>query len=180
MRQALREMLVLLAGALLVAPVSLWASVRSPQKPQDLAKRVRHELVMLPYYNVFDNLSFKVEGDRVTLSGQVTDPVLRTDAGRVVQRMPGVAAVSNQIEVLPLSPYDDHLRIALLRAIYWDSALSRYGLNPVSPIRIVVKNGNVTLEGVVASTMDRNIAGIKANQVPGVFAVTNNLRVESA
>lgn len=143
-----------------------------------LVREVRHELVMLPYYDVFDNLAFKVDGSNVTLMGQVTRPTVKTDAGRVVKSIEGVTAVDNQIEVLPLSPNDDRIRMAVNRAIYGQTALQRYGMRSVPPIHIIVKNGNVTLEGVVANQGDKNIAGIQANGVSGVFSVKNNLAVE--
>ena len=143
-----------------------------------LVREVRHELVMLPYYDVFDNLSFKVDGSNVTLMGQVTRPTVKTDAGRVVKSIEGVTAVDNQIEVLPLSPNDDRIRLAVYRAIYGQTALQRYGMRSVPPIHIIVKNGNVTLEGVVANEGDKNIAGIQANGVSGVFSMKNNLAVE--
>jgi osmotically-inducible protein OsmY len=167
-----------LAAALLAAPALVQATVRVPATPEALQKQVRHELVMLPYYNLFDNLAFKIEDHNVTLYGQVVRPTLRDDAARVVKSIPGVEIVTNNIEVLPLSPFDDRIRFAAARAIYGQPALSRYAFGPVSPIHIIVKNGNLTLEGVVANQTDKNIAGIQANGVFGVFSVTNNLRVE--
>ncbi len=143
-----------------------------------LEREVRHELVMLPFYGVFDNLAFKVDGYKVTLLGQTTRPTLKTDAERVVKRIEGVESVDNQIEVLPLSPNDDRIRLAVYRAVYRDNTLSRYALRAIPTIHIIVKNGNVTLEGVVATEADKNIAGIKAKGVSGVFAVNNNLRIE--
>jgi hyperosmotically inducible periplasmic protein len=143
-----------------------------------LVKEVRHELVMLPYYNVFDNLSYKVDGSTVTLMGQVTRPTLKSDAERVVKGIEGVEKVVNNIEVLPVSPNDDRIRVAVYRAIYGQTALQRYSLQAVPPIHIIVNNGNVTLEGVVASEADKNIANVQANGVAGVFSVKNNLRVE--
>lgn len=145
-----------------------------------LVKEIRHELVMLPYYNVFDNLSFKVSGRKVTLLGQVARPTLKEDAGRVVKSIEGVESVDNQIEVLPLSPNDDRIRIAVYRAVYGQASLQRYSLQAVPPIHIIVRNGDVTLEGVVANEGDKNLANIKANGVSGVFGVTNNLVVEGA
>lgn len=142
-----------------------------------LAKEVRHQLVMLPWYSVFDNLAFQVNGDKVTLLGQVTRPTLKSDAENVVKRIEGVASVKNEIEVLPLSPMDDQLRRAEYRAIYSGPGLHRYGMGTNPAIRIIVKNGNVTLEGVVDNDMDRNIANLRANQVPNVFSVKNNLVV---
>jgi len=144
-----------------------------------LEEQVRHELVMLPYYSVFDELSFRVDGGTVTLMGRVTRPILRSDAVNVVKRIPGVAAVDDKVEVLPLSGFDDRIRLAELRAVYGNSALFRYNLGAIPAIRIIVRNGDVTLEGVVASQMDKNIAGLAANTVAGVFSVTNNLQVKS-
>jgi hyperosmotically inducible protein len=151
-----------------------------PQKSVDrIVKEVHHELVMLPYYGVFDNLSYKVDGDgTVTLLGQVARPTLKSDAGNVVKRIEGVSNVVNNIEVLPLSPNDDRIRRAVYRAIYSNSVLSQYQLRAVPPIHIIVKNGQVTLEGAVARQMDKQVAGIKANGVSGVFGVTNNLMVD--
>jgi len=151
----------------------------SSQAPQWLEQQVRHELVMLPYYGVFDNLSYTVDGSRVELFGEVSRPTLKSDAERVVARIEGVDTVINHIEVLPLSPNDDRIRLAVYRAIFRNSALQRYSLGAVPPIHIIVKNGNVTLEGVVANQMDRNLANLRANGVSGVFSVTNNLTVES-
>lgn len=142
-----------------------------------LIKQVRHQLLTLPWYSVFDNLAFQVDRDKVTLIGQVTRPVLKSDAEGAVKHIEGVAAVVNRIEVLPLSPMDDQLRRALFRTIYREPGLQRYGLGAVPAIHIIVKNGHVTLEGVVDSEMDRNLANIRANQVPNVFSVRNNLVV---
>lgn len=142
-----------------------------------LQKEVRHELVMLPYYSVFDNLAYSVNGDVVTLSGQVTRPTLKSDAENVVKRLEGVAKVVNNIEVLPLSSQDDQIRRAVYRSIYSNDALFRYGMGAVPPIHVIVKNGHVSLEGVVDNEADKNIANIQANSVPGVFSVTNNLQV---
>jgi hyperosmotically inducible protein len=143
-----------------------------------IQREVRHQLVMLPYYGIFDNLAFDVSGSTVSLYGQVTRPTLKSDAENVVKRIEGVERVTNNIEVLPLSPADDRIRFAAYRTIYGQSALNRYGLQAIPPIHIIVNNGKVTLEGVVANEGDKNIAGIQANTVPGVFSVTNNLRVE--
>lgn len=149
----------------------------SPQAEERIQREVRHELLMLPYERVFDNLAYKVEGYNVTLLGQVTNPVVKSDAESAVKRIEGVEKVDNQIEVLPVSPNDSRLRLQLYRAIYGYPALQRYALGVLRPIRIVVKNGHVTLEGVVDRDMDKNIAGIRANGVHGVFSVTNNLQV---
>src|SRR6202142_1885397 len=142
-------------------------------------KEVRHELVMLPFYGVFDNLSYKVDPDgTVTLMGQVARPVLKSDAENAVKRIEGVERVVNNIDVLPASPEDDRIRREVYRAIYGNPALSEYQIRAVPPIHIIVKNGHITLEGVVARAMDKQIAGVQANGVPGTFSVTNNLAVE--
>jgi hyperosmotically inducible protein len=132
---------------------------------------------MLPYLGVFDNLAYKVDGYNVTLVGQVTRPTLKSDAENVVKRIEGVEHVDNQIEVLPPSPQDDRLRRQLYRAIYGFPALQKYSLGVQQPIRIIVKSGKVTLEGVVDNEGDKNMANIRANGVPGIFSVTNNLQV---
>ena len=143
-----------------------------------LQKEVRHELVMLPLYDVFDNLAYKVEGGTVTLFGQVSRPTLKSDAERAVKGIEGVERVENRIEVLPLSPNDDRIRRAVYRAIYGTEGLDRYAMRAVPTIHIIVKNGHVTLEGAVATEGDKNLANIKANGVSGVFSVMNNLQVD--
>lgn len=162
--------------ALLAAPMCLAA--QSDAGRNRLIRQVRHELVMLPYYGVFDNLAYRVEGDKVTLLGQVTRPTLKSAAENVVKDIEGVISVDNQIVVLPLSSNDDRLRMALYRAIYSRPGLDRYALMAVPPIHIIVANGNVSLEGYVASEMDKNLANVTANGVSGVFSVTNNLVVD--
>lgn len=167
-----------LAVALVIGLTSVGFAQQGARSQQRLEREVRHELVMLPYYGVFDNLAFKVEGSKVTLLGEVTRPTLKSDAGNVVKGIEGVEAVDNKIEVLPLSPNDDRIRMAVYRAIYGHASLNRYALQAVPPVHIIVKNGNVRLEGVVANEGDKNIAGIQAKGVSGAFSVTNNLRVE--
>ena len=132
---------------------------------------------MLPFLTIFDNLAYRVDGTTVILSGQATRPVISQDAERVVKNIEGVTAVQNKIEVLPLSPMDNQIRWAEARSIYSFPALNRYGVGTQPSIHIVVKNGNVTLVGVVDNGTDKNIAGIRANQVPGVFSVQNELQV---
>ena len=167
-----------------VASISA-ATKTNQQVPRDsaayqawLTKEVHHELVMLPWLSVFDNLEYKVEGSKVTLLGQVARPSIKSDAESAVKHLEGVTQVDNQIEVLPLSPNDDRIRRATYRAIYDYHALDRYAMGVLPSIRIVVKNGNITLEGVVDNDTDKNVAGLRANTVPGAFSVTNNLRVE--
>ena len=168
---------------LLVVPMALGLLVppgfgQSERAQKRMEREVRHELVMLPYYGVFDNLVFKIDGSTLTLLGQVRLPTLKSDAERVVANIEGIEHVVNNIEVLPLSPADDGIRLAVYRAIYGNSALNRYALQAVPSIHMVVKNGNVTLEGVVAQIGDKNIANLQANGVAGVFSVTDNLSVE--
>ncbi len=143
-----------------------------------IVRETRHEILTLPYFGVFDNIEFRVDGEVVTLLGQVVRPTLKTEAEAVVKSIEGVEKVVNQLEVLPLSPNDDRLRLALYRAIYGFSPLQRYALPVIKPIRIIVKNGNVTLEGFVSNEGDRNMVKIRANGVRGVFSVTNNLRLD--
>jgi hyperosmotically inducible protein len=143
-----------------------------------LIREVRHEIVTLPFFGVFDNIAYRVDGYTVTLMGQVTMPTLKGDVERAVKGIEGVERVVNQIEVLPLSPNDDRLRRALFGAIYGYDGLQKYALPVIKPIRIIVKNGRATLEGVVANEMDKQLAYMRANGVPGLFAVTNNLQVE--
>ena len=177
----------LIAAAFLAAPASLLAQsahndpyVAGPANQSRLAQQVRHELLMLPYYSIFDDLAFRINGSTVTLLGSVTRPTLKSDAENVVKRIEGVTQVDNQIEVLPLSPQDNRIRIAVYRAIYGDRQIGdRYGHRALPSIHIIVKNGNVTLEGVVANQGDKNLINIRANGVPGVFKVTNNLVVEA-
>jgi len=149
----------------------------SAKSQERITREVRHELLMLPYFGVFDNIAYKVDGYTVTLLGQVTRPSLKFDAENVVKRIEGVEKVDNQIEVLPPSPMDDRLRLRLYRAIYGYPALEKYALGVQKPIRIIVKNGHVALEGVVDNDGDKNLAGIRANGVSGIFSVTNNLQV---
>ena len=143
-----------------------------------LEAQIRKEIVTLPYYSLFDHMAFKVDGSKVTLLGQVVRPTLKKSAERVVEDIEGVTAVDNQIEVLPLSPNDDRIRMDVYRAIYGNQMFNRYAIQAVPPVHIIVANGNVALEGVVASESEKNVAGVQANGVSGVFSVKNNLRVE--
>ena len=152
----------------------------SPKGVERVMKEVHHELVMLPFYGVFDNLLYKVSPDgTVTLLGEASRPTLKSDAERAVREIEGVERVDNQIKVLPVSPNDDRIRRATYRKIYGHSVLSQYQLRAVPPIHIIVENGHVTLEGVVARQMEKQVAGMQANSVSGVFSVENNLRVEN-
>jgi len=174
MRNALRN-LTLAATLALSSMVPTLAS----SGPRTLADSVRHELVMLPYYNIFDDLSFQVDQTTgtVVLTGDVTNPVLKSDAGNVVKHIEGVQQVVNNIRVLPLSPFDNRIRAAAYRSIYGYPALNRYAMGALPSIHIIVNNGHVTLKGVVDNQGDKNMAGIRANGVPGVFSVDNQLMV---
>src|SRR5947209_17729052 len=175
---------LLIAGAL-CCPFAVGQNTHSDAFGRDgasdarLVKEVRHQLLMLPYYSVFDDLGFRINGDTVTLLGDVTRPVLKSDAENVVKRIEGVRQVVNQINVLPLSSMDDQIRMAMGRAIYGDPQIgTRYGYQALPSIHIIVSNGHVRLEGVVANEMDKNLINIRARGVPNVFSVDNQLQVE--
>lgn len=152
----------------------------SPESQDKLVREVRHELIMLPYYNVFDNLTFGIDGRTVTLNGQVVQPVTKSGAENAVKHIEGVEKVINNIEILPPSNGDDRIRRRAYESIYSYGPLFKYGNMAVPPIHIIVRNGRITLEGVVDSESDKNYAGVRANMVPGTFQVTNNLRVVSS
>ena len=161
-----------------VALVAIPAFANNNNSNKPLPERVRHELVMLPWVSIYDNMSFRVDGDTVTLFGSTIRPTIKSSAANVVAKLEGVNRVVNEIEVLPLSPFDDRIRVATARAIYGYGPLQRYGLGANPSIRIIVKNGNVSLQGVVATEMDKTLAFVRANGVSGSFAVANELRTE--
>jgi hyperosmotically inducible periplasmic protein len=170
--------LIFATGTNLQAATSKSQGQRDPAHEQAyLQKEVRHELIMLPYLSLFDNLEYRVDGTKVTLSGQVVRPSLKEDAGRVVKGIEGVTDVDNQIQVLPPSPMDDQIRHAEFRAIYGFPSLSRYAEGAIPQLHIIADNGHVTLYGIVDSQADKDTAGLRANTVPNVFSVTNNLQV---
>ncbi len=171
------KLLILFASLLALATVGAAQDQPSAKSQERIVKEVRHELLMLPYFGVFDYIAFKVDGSTVTLLGDVVRPTLKSDSENVVKHIEGVEKVNNQIEVLPPSPMDDRLRLELFRAIYQYPSLQKYELGVQKPIRIIVKNGHVTLEGVVDNEGDKNLAGLRANGVSGIFSVTNNLQV---
>ena len=177
MKKVFRNFALTVAFGLATLPA---AAANQMRDLSPLEKQVRHQLVTLPFYSLFDNLVFQVEGSQVTLSGQTIRPTIKSSAERVVARLEGVTSVDNQIEVLPLSPYDDRLRLRVVRAIYTNPVLDRFGLRSVPGIHVIVKNGDVTLEGVVANKVQKNVAYLEANGVSGAFSVTNNLRVENS
>jgi len=168
-----------LAFALLALGQANQRGFAQPANPaqERIQKEVRHELLMLPYFGVFDNIAFQVDGDTVTLIGSVVRPTLKSDAEDAVKHIEGVQHVNNKIDVLPPSPMDDQLRLALYRAIYGFPSMEKYALGVQKPIRIIVKMGHVTLEGVVDNQTDKDTAALRANGVPGTFAVVNNLQV---
>lgn len=179
MMKRIKSKLVMLVVTLVAgASVGLAASPHPAADAQTMNK-IRKELVTLPYYGVFDNLAYQVDGDTVTLSGQVVRPSTRKDAERRIARIEGVRRVVNNIEVLPVSQFDDSIRVRTYRAVFRSGSLYRYALGANPSIHIVVVQGHVTLEGVVSNRMDSQLAYMAARGVPGVFAVTNNLRVES-
>jgi hyperosmotically inducible periplasmic protein len=154
------------------------AARQTAQGPNDtLQREVQHNLRMLNYYTVFDNLEFGVDGNRVVLEGQVTNPEVKSEAVAVVKKIPGVTDVQDNIKVLPLSNDDDRIRRTAYRAIYGDPQLSKYGFQSVQSIHIIVDQGHITLEGSVDSQADKNVAGIRANSVEGAFSSKNNLMV---
>ena len=156
---------------------SLSTSQSTPPNRPDIGEQVRHELVMLPWLSVFDNLEYSVDGDVVTLSGQVTRPTLKHDAEAVLKRVERVSKVVNNIEVLPVSSADNWIRWAAYRTLYnANSPLARYGAGVVPQIHILVKNGNITLAGVVERESHKNLATLLVRSVPGVFSVTNLLQ----
>lgn len=165
-----------LAVALIVLTVPMFGK---SNQPRDLRDAVRHELVMLPYYSVFDDLEYSVDNNGVvTLLGDVTRPILKSDAENVVKRVAGVTGVVNNIKVLPLSPFDNRIRAATYRSIFGFGGLYRYAMGTDPSIHIIVDNGHVTLKGIVDNDGDKNIAYIRANGVPGVFSVSNELVVK--
>ena len=178
----MRVIFGVLALLLVVSPSFAQArrgSQPSPRFTQRVQREVMHRILMLPYYDVFDVIGFKVEGYDVTLTGKVTRPTLRDDAANAIKNIEGVEHVNNRIEVLPVSFFDDRIRRNVFRAVYGYGPLQRYSLPPIKPIRIIVEHGHVTLEGFVDSQFDKNVAGIRANGVPDAFSVTNNLVVTS-
>ena len=172
-----RRLLLVALSLFALTTMGLAQEQPSARAQERITKEVRHELLMLPWFGVFDYIAYKVDGYNVILLGQVSRPTLKSDAENAVKHIEGVEKVDNQIEVLPTSPMDDELRLKLYRAIYGYPPLEKYALGVQKPIRIIVKNGRVTLEGVIDSEADKNLVTIRANSVPGIFSVINNLQV---
>ena len=170
----------ILTVSLCLVPYSFAQSKQDVKANQArLVQEVRHELVMLPNYSLFDNLEFQITGvDTVVLSGQVARPILKSEAEDVIRKLERVGKVVNNIEVLPVSPQDDRLRIAAYRTIYGKPGMDKYAIQAVPPIHIIVKNGRITLAGTVGSQMDKDLAGMAAQGISGTFGVTNNLAVK--
>lgn len=167
-------------------PLALLGLVTIAARPQDpansreekgLTREVYHQLELLPRLSVFDNIGFAVNGNSVTLSGEVTQPVKKSDAESAVKSVEGVGNVQDNIKVLPLSPNDERLRQQEFKAIYSFPSLQKYAWYSVQSIHIIVDNGHVTLEGMVDNEADKDAANVRANSVPGVFSVTNKLQV---
>ena len=151
-----------------------------PFTDAQIAAKAAHEIRMYSRYTIWDNLSVRVTDGNLELSGQVSQPFKKQDLQRIVQSVPGVTSVTHRVEVLPVSFNDDNLRLRIARAIYRDSALSRYAIQAVPPIHIIVRNGQVTLEGVVNNELEKNVAGMRASTAGLSFGpVQNNLRVEN-
>ncbi len=165
-------------GLAFAIPVDQAAANANTRVEQRLSGEVRHELVMIPQFTVFDNLAYRVDGGTVTLTGQVRDAIVKDSAEKRIKRLEGVERVDNQIEILPASFNDDRIRRQVARAVFNDTRLSAYAIQSVPPIHIIVKHGHVNLEGVVRTQAEKDDAFIRANGVPGVFSVENNLQVE--
>jgi len=177
---------MMLAAALVVGAASFAGSALAatkaatvPSTDAEIARKVVHEIRMYSRYTIWDNIDVKVRDGEVALMGQVSQPYKKADLGRLVERVPGVRSVANQLDVLPNSIFDDQIRRQVARAIYRDPVLSRYGIQAVPPIHIIVDNGHVTLEGVVNNQMEKNVAGIRAASGMSFGPVINNLRVEN-
>ncbi len=171
---------LLLGSVMASAPLIAGQETQGREGPNNEAyvkREVRHELMSVPWYSVFDILQYSVNGDNVTLTGAVVNPTVKSDAENAVKHIEGVGKVDDQIEILPASPMDSQIRLAEYRAIYSQPTLSRYGLGSYQSIHIIVRGGHVTLEGSVDSDSDKNVAAIAAKSVPNVFSVTNNLAV---
>lgn len=175
---------LLMAGVLLcavgLASATAGFNTPEPQSDESIAKQVRHEILMYPYYGIFDDVNYQVSNGSVQLTGAVTEPWKKDVLGRSIQKLPGVASITNSLEVLPLSPMDNRLRWQLARAVYGDPVLSRYAIQAIPPIHIIVDNGHVSLEGVVNSDLEKEVAGLRASSAGLSFGpVLNHLRVEN-
>ncbi len=166
------------AAALIVGVASAKTSAPPLTGDAAIAQKVAHEVRNYPYYTIWDNVNMQVTDGVVHLTGEVTQPWKKSSLGSIAAHVNGVSTVDNELKVAPLSPFDDRIRMQVARAIYRDPTLSRYGLQAVPPIHIIVDNGHVTLEGVVNTQMEKEVAGLRASSSMSFGAVTNNLRVE--
>jgi hyperosmotically inducible protein len=169
---------LMLGSVLAVGVAGAATKDAGPVSDEQIAGKVVHEIRMYPRYTIWDNVNLRVVDGNVELTGEVSQPFKKADLGRLAQSVAGVQSVTNELRVLPLSPFDDQIRLRVARALFRDSSLSRYAMQAVPPIHIIVENGNVTLEGVVNSELEKTIAGMRASSVLN-FGVTNNLRVEN-
>ncbi len=171
----------LVLGVMLTVGIAAAKAPVVPLNDDQLVQRTGHEIRMYPRYTIWDNITYRVQNGSVELDGEVSQPYKKDELARIIAHLPGVVSVTNNLKVLPLSPNDDRLRLQVARAIYRDTVLSRYAIEPIPSIHIIVDNGHVTLEGVVATESEKNIAGIRANGAGLSFGmVTNNLRVENS
>jgi len=169
----------MLGQTMLTAALAIGAASANTPTDADLAKQVRHEVLMYPRYTLYDDVSFRVNNGNVELLGEVTQPYKKQDLGKIVQSIRGVASVTNELKVLPLSPFDDQLRMRVTRAIFRDPSLLRYGMGPNSSIHIIVENGHVTLAGSVDTQADKQLAGMRAATAGLSFgSIVNNLSVD--
>jgi len=177
MMQTIRNVALGLALGMALLPAASAATAGNSSEVV-AAEKVRKQIVKLPFYSIFDHITFRLDDGVLTLDGEVYRPSLRKSAERVAMQVEGVNSVVNNIEILPTSFHDDRIRLAVARSIFTNAVLDRYAMGSNPPIHVIVRNGDVTLEGVVNREMERNVAGILANGVPGVFSVTNNLRLD--
>lgn len=169
--------------AAMLAGGTMMASDVKPNGPlngDEITAKIIHQIRMYPYYSIWDNINVQVREGQVELLGQVSQPFKKADLGRLLQHVPGVTGVNNELQVLPLSPFDDRLRVQVARAVYGDPTLSRYAMGALPSIHVIVDNGHVTLEGVVNNDMEKQVAGMRASAAGlSLGQVTNNLRVEN-
>ena len=172
----------LMAAALIATAGAAGAANRDkanvPQGDDAVSQSVRHEVLVYPYYSIFDDVSFRVSNGQVELMGAVTEPFKKSDIERIVKKLPGVTAVTDELKVLPLSNFDNRLRMQVARAIYGDASMLIYRNQSLPPIHILVENGHVTLTGWVNTDFDKQIAGMRANSSMSLGMVVNNLQVE--
>ena len=177
MKQRLLGLLV--AGVMATAGFAA-TTTSVPAPDAQIAQQIAKEIRMYSRYTIWDHVNLRVNNGEVQLLGEVSQPWKKQDLERLAMNVPGVTSVANELKVLPLSSFDNDIRIRVARAVYGHPSLSRYSMQAVPPIHIIVDNGRVKLEGVVNSDMEKTIAGIQAGSAGLSFgAVENNLRVEN-